>query len=117
VRPQFCPSQENELSFFYAMERANGDWFALDSHGAFRVPVFHSSNDAMVARSRDSGMECFRPTVIDEQALKGLAAPDGSPAGFWLVTDPLRKLKRGQLLDVEQLMLLIRTNSNEPKSG
>lgn len=99
------------------MERANGDWFAFLDHGAFRVPVFRSRNEAMVARSRDSGMECFRPAVLDEQALKGLVAPDGSATGFWLVTDPLRNLKRGQLLDVEQLTLLIRTNSNVAKSG
>jgi len=38
----------------YALQRANGDWFALDDHGRFRVPVFRSSSEAMVARARDS---------------------------------------------------------------
>ena len=105
------------MSVLYAMQRANGDWFALDDHGGFRVPVFRTSKAAMVARSRDSGMECFRPVVLDERGLKGLLAPDGSPISFWLVTDPLMNLKRGQPLDVAQFMLLIRGNSDKVKSG
>lgn len=109
--------RRSELSVLYAMQRANGDWFALDDHGGFRVPVFRTSKAAMVARSRDSGMECFRPVVLDERGLKGLLAPDGSPTSFWLVTDPLMNLKRGQPLDVAQFTFLIRGNSDKVQSG
>jgi len=33
----------------YAMQRANGDWFALDQREGFRVPIFSSSREAMQA--------------------------------------------------------------------
>ncbi len=45
------------MKTLFAMQRANGDWFALDDQGSFRVPIFHSSGAAMLARSRDTGME------------------------------------------------------------
>ena len=60
------------MKTLFAMRRANGDWFALDDQGGFRVPVFHSGGAAMVARSRESGMECFRPVALDAAALKNL---------------------------------------------
>ncbi len=85
------------------MRRANGDWFALDDRGGFRVPVFNSSGEAMLARSRDSGMECFRPVVLDAAALRNLLTTDEGAASFWLVADPLMKLSRGRPFDRQQL--------------
>jgi len=87
----------------FAMRRANGDWFALDDQGSFRVPVFHSSGAAMLARSRETGMECFRPVVLDEAALGNLLSTDEGSASFWLIADPLLKLSRGRSLDRRQL--------------
>jgi hypothetical protein len=87
----------------FAMRRANGDWFALDDQGSFRVPVFHSSGAAMLARSRETGMECFRPVVLDAAAFKNLTTTDEAKACFWLVADPLLKLNRGRPLDRQQL--------------
>jgi hypothetical protein len=87
----------------FAMRRANGDWFALDDRGSFRVPIFHSSGAAMVARSRDTGMECFTPVVLDQAALENLTTTDEGKACFWLVADPLMKLSRGRPFDRRQL--------------
>ena len=58
-------SEETAMSSLYAMQRANGDWFALDDHGRLRMPVFHSSNAAMHARIRHPGMLLFKPKVFD----------------------------------------------------
>ncbi len=101
------------MSSVYAMQRANGDWFAVDDHGRSRVPVFRSSSEAMVARSRDSGMECFRPVVLDEIAFKNLTTTDEGKACFWFVDDPLIKLSRGHPLDHAQLALFMR-DGEEP---
>ena len=87
----------------FAMRRANGDWFALDDKGSFRVPIFHSGGAAMTARMQDSGMECFRPVLIDEAAFTNLTTTDDGKASFWLVADPLMKLSRGRALDHRQL--------------
>jgi hypothetical protein len=91
------------MKTLFAMRRANGDWFALDDEGSFRVPVFHSSGEAMLARSRETGMECFRPVVLDAVALRNLTTTDEGKACFWLVADPLMKLSRGRSLDCQQL--------------
>jgi hypothetical protein len=106
------------MKTLFAMRRANGDWFALDDHGSFRVPVFHSKGEAMLARSRDTGMECFRPVVIDELAFKNLTTTDEGRACFWLVADPLMKLSRGHPLDRQQLEQFMRNGKGQPaKSG
>jgi hypothetical protein len=96
------------MKSLFAMRRANGDWFALDDKGSFRVPVFHSSGAAMTARMQDSGMECFRPVVIDEAAFKNLTTTNDGAASFWLVTDPLMKLSRGRALDHRELEAVLR---------
>jgi len=106
------------MKTLFAMRRANGDWFALDDQGSFRVPVFHSSGEAMVARSRDTGMECFRPVVLDAAAFKNLTTTDEGKACFWLVADPLMKLSRGRPLDRKQLDQFMRNGEGKPaKSG
>ncbi len=89
------------------MRRANGDWYALDDNGAFRVPVFQSSSSAMTARMQDPGMECFRPVTIDESAFRDLTTTDDGKAAFWLVMDPLMKLSRGRALNHNELKALL----------
>jgi hypothetical protein len=95
------------MNKLFAMRRANGDWFALDDEGLFRVPVFRSSAAALVARSRDAGMECFRPVMLDAAALENLTTTDEGKACFWLVNDPSMNLSRSRALDrngLEQFM-------------
>ena len=96
------------MSSLYAMQRANGDWFALDDHGRLRMPVFRSSRAALHARSHHPGMFLFKPMVFDERALKGLALEEGgNDVCFWLVDDPFVNVGRGHLLDPTQFGLLI----------
>jgi hypothetical protein len=89
-----------------AMRRANGDWYALEDNGRSRVPVFVSERDAMLARTRDSGMECFRPVVLDEAAFENLTTTDQGAASYWLIEDPLRRLSLGRPLDSAELAAL-----------
>jgi hypothetical protein len=106
------------MKTLFAMRRANGDWFALDDEGSFRVPVFHSSGEAMLARSRETGMECFRPVALDAAAFKNLTTTDEGKACFWLVADPLMKLSSGRPLDRMQLEQFIRNGEGKTaKSG
>ncbi|MEN3327654.1 MAG: hypothetical protein V7638_2461 [Acidobacteriota bacterium] len=89
------------------MRRANGDWFAVDDNGHLLMPIFKSSGDAMMARSRDNGMECFRPVAFDSHALEQLRKTDGNTAAFLLVSDPARNLKRGDRLNFADLAPLM----------
>ena len=100
------------MSTLFAMQRANGDWFALDDKGRFRVPIFHNRGAAMVARSRETGMECFRPVLLDETTFKNLTTTDGGKACFWLVEDPLMKLNRGRALDIPELARVMRNGNS-----
>jgi len=104
------------MSDIYVMQRANGDVFALDDHGRFRVPLFNSSSDAFLARLRNFGMLLFKPVQLNAALLKELV-PVGGAAGvdFWLVSDPLINLNRGRLVQPEQLALLMR-NRVKPKT-
>lgn len=101
----------------FAMQRANGDWFALDDHGGFRVPLFHTTNAAMIARSRDTGMECFKPVQLDEAAFTDLTTTDEGKACFWLVEDPAMKLSRGRPLDRQQLARFMQNGKEEVGKG
>jgi hypothetical protein len=97
------------MSGLYAMRRANGDWFALDDRGRFRVPVFSSQWDGMLARVRHWGMRLFKPTALDGRALEELVPADGvSETDFWLVDSPFTGLKRGRRVDEAQLAALVR---------
>ncbi len=49
----------------YDMQRANGNCFALDNGGRFRVPLLHSNADAMMARLRNFGMLLFKPVELN----------------------------------------------------
>src|SRR5580765_6049931 len=90
----------------YAMRRANGDWFTLDDGDRRRVPVFHSSHDAFMARLRTVEMLLFSPIVLDarllNEILDGLAEVD-----FCMVNNPYASLKRGTSLPHTQLASLI----------
>jgi len=98
------------MNDLYAMQRANGDWFAFDDHGRFRVPLFHSSHDAMMARLHNFGMLLFKPVALDARLLREMVnASDARDMDFWLVNDPLVNLNRGRLIEHEQLALLIQS--------
>ena len=97
------------MKTFFAMRRANGDWFAVADKGNLRVPIFKSSGDAMIARSRDSGMECFRPVTFDACALEELRRTDGHTASFLMIADPSRHLKHGLRLGFNELAPLMVT--------
>jgi len=105
------------MKTLFAMRRANGDWFALDDRGTFRVPLFQTSSDAMLARSRETGMECFRPVRLDAPAFENLTTTDEGKACFWLVADPLRELSRGRAFDRQQLSQFMANGDRETKSG
>jgi hypothetical protein len=92
----------------YVMQRANGDVFALDDRGRFRIPLFNSSSDGFLARLRNLGMLLFKPVLLDDSLLDQLV-PLGSAADvdFWLVGDPLINLNRGRLVQPTQLAVLM----------
>ena len=107
------------MSEIYAMRRANGDWFALDGHGRLRVPLFHTSQDAMMARLRNFGMLLFEPVALDAQLLKEVAlAGTGSDVDFCIVNDPFASLTRGSHLALAQVVSLLNSPSvHETVSG
>lgn len=105
------------VNTLFAMQRANGDWFALDDHGKFRVPIFHSAREAMIARSRDTGMECFKPVALDEAAFLNLTTTDEGKACFWIIRDPSLNLSRGLALDHDQLAQIMRNGNERPKNS
>src|SRR5215218_460312 len=96
------------MSNIFAMQRANGDVFALDDHGRFCVPLFHSSRDAMTARSRNGDMLLFKPTAVDARLLREIAPKEGrNDVDLVLVDDPLRSLNRGSLIKPAELVMLV----------
>jgi hypothetical protein len=95
------------------MRRANGDWFAFEGRGRLRVPLFHSSHDAMMARLRNFGMLLFQPVALNARLLKEMVRASGaSYADFCMVNDPLVSLGRSNPLGQEDLVLLL-NNSDE----
>jgi hypothetical protein len=95
------------MSDIFAMQRANGDVFALDDHGRFCVPLFHSSRDAMTARLRNTDMLVFKPVALDARLLQELVPKAGqNNVDLLLVNDPLRSLKRGSRVEHAELALL-----------
>jgi hypothetical protein len=97
------------MSDIFAMQRANGDWFALDHHGHLRVPLFHSIHDATMARLRNFGLMLFEPVVIDALFLKEIVPLAGEDeVDFCMIDDPFASLKRGVTVGRRELSLLIR---------
>ena len=107
------------MSNIFVMQRANGDVFALDDHGRFRVPLFNSSSDAFIARLRNFGMLLFKPVQLDAGLLKQLVPLGGAAeVDFWLVNDPLINLNRGRLVQPAQLAALMGSRIKlRPASG
>lgn len=100
------------MSKMYAMQRANGDWFAFEEEGHLRLPVFLSRHEAMQAQAHNWGMLLFRPAIFGARTLDELA-PAGGASGihFWLADGSSTKLKHGHLIDHARLALLM----NGPK--
>ena len=99
------------MSDIYAMQRANGDVFALDNKGRFCVPLFHSSHDAMTARLRNGDMLLFKPVALNARLLRELRPKGGQNVDLLLVKDPLRSLKRGDQVDHAELTLIVRNHT------
>ena len=109
------------MSGIYAMRRANGDWFAFEGRGRFRVPLFHSSHDAMMASLRNFGMLLFRPVALDTRLLKEMVPIGGAGhVDFCMVKDPLVSLRRGKPVGQDDLVLLLNKSgelSTVPHNG
>jgi len=96
------------MSDIFVMQRANGDLFALDHKGRLCVPLFHSSCDAMTARLRNTDMLVFKPVALDTRLLRELVPKGGQhKVDLLLIKDPLRSLKRGDLVDHAELVLIV----------
>jgi hypothetical protein len=96
------------MSGIYALQRANGDVFALDHNGGFCVPLFHSSSDAMTARSRNGDMLLFKPIALNDRLLREIAPQrNAGDVTLLLIEDPLRSLKHGSLIEHDELALLV----------
>ena len=103
------------MNDIFAMQRANGDWFALDHDGGLRVPLFHSIHDAMMARLHNFGLLLFKPVVVDALFLKKIAPLPGEAAvDFSLVDDPFASLSSGSAVGRRELALLIQPDKHEP---
>jgi hypothetical protein len=99
----------------YALRRANGDWFALEDHEQLRVPLFHSSHDALMARLRNFGMLLFEPVALDTHLLATIAPGDRSDVNFWIVSDPFASLKRGRPIERAQIVSqLVNRDEHQP---
>jgi hypothetical protein len=96
------------MSGIYGMRRANGDWFALQTHERLRVPLFHNSHDAMMARLRNFGMLLFHPVALNPHLLNEMVPAGGaSDVDFYMVNDPLVSLDRGNPLGQLDIVLLM----------
>lgn len=105
---------ERGMTDIYAMRRANGDWFALEDNGRLRVPVFHSSHDALMARLRTVEMLLFSPIALDPQLLNEIV--DGrNEVDFCMVNNPFASLRSGSLLQQTQLASLISSAAPPPR--
>jgi hypothetical protein len=102
------------MNAIFAMQRANGDWFALDHHGGLRVPLFHSVHDAMMARLHNFGLLLFKPVVVDALFLKEVVPlPGEDEVDFSMVDDPFASLNSGSIVGRRELALLIRPDEHQ----
>ena len=96
------------MSDIFAMQRANGDWFALDHDGRLRVPLFHSIHDGMMARLRNFGLLLFKPVIVNDLFLKKIKPlPGEAEVDFSMVYDPFASLNDGRIVGRRELALLI----------
>jgi len=97
------------MNTIYAMQRANGDWFALEQREGFRVPIFSSNREAMQARAFNVELLVFKPVPVDDRALTDLAPIDDQrPTHFWLVKNACVNMKQGVALEHSELAGLVR---------
>jgi hypothetical protein len=96
------------MNDIFAMRRANGDWFVMEDHGRVRVPLFHSSHDALMARVRNFGMLLFHPVALDARSLNEIAPVREGNVDFCMVSDPFASLKRSPKLEPCELGLLVK---------
>jgi len=102
------------MNAIFAMQRANGDWFALDHHGGLRVPLFHSVHDAMMARLHNFGLLLFKPVVVDALFLKEVVPlPGEAEVDFSMVDDPFASLNSGSIVGRRELARLIRPDEHQ----
>ena len=102
------------MSEIFGMQRANGDWFALNDGGHLRVPLFYSTHDAMMARLKNFGLLLFKPVVVNARFLKETAPLRGeNGVDFCMVDDPFDSLSCGKPMARAQLALLIQRSRNE----
>jgi len=100
------------------MQRANGDWFALEQRDGLRVPIFSSNREAMHARAFNVELLVFKPVAVNERALNDLEQVDGQPPShFWLVKDACVNMKRGVALEHSELVKLVRAETNGGNLG
>ena len=96
------------MSDIFAMQRANGDWFALDHHGRLRVPLFHSIHDGMMARLRNFGLLLFKPVLLDARFLEEIVPlPGEDQVDFCMVDNPFTGLECGSTVGRTQLAFLV----------
>jgi hypothetical protein len=104
---------ERVVTEVYAMRRANGDWFALEEDGKLRVPVFHSTHDAFMARLRTVEMLLFSPIALDVQLVNEIVGGAGA-VDFCIINNPFASLRRGLRVPQSQLASLL-TCADPPK--
>ena len=97
----------------FAMRRANGDWFALENDGRLRVPVFHTAQDAFMARLRTVEMLLFSPIALNAKLLNEMVGDRGD-VDFCIIDNPSASLRRGLRLPQSQLASLL-TETDPPK--
>jgi len=98
----------------YAMRRANGDWFALEDNSKLRVPVFHSSHDAFMARLRSVDMLLFSPIALDAVMLNEIVGGRGE-VDFCIVDNPFASLRQGSRLPQSQLASILSNTDPPPR--
>lgn len=92
----------------YAMRRAGGEWYVVETAAGLHVPVFRSRGDAARARIRNWRMLFCKAVRLDERAIRDLATRDGEArTHFWLVDDPAARLESARSVDHGQLARLI----------
>ena len=99
------------MNDIYAMRRANGEWFVMQDHGRVRVPLFHTSQDALMARVRNFGMLLFEPIALDARSLKEIAPAGEGNVDFCLVNNPFASLKRSPKVESSELALMVNNPS------
>ena len=101
----------------YGMQRANGDWFALQKHNGLCVPLFASDGDARKTRAFNVEMLVFKSVPLDERALNDLKKSVGdSRAYFWLVETGSTSMRHGSALTHAEVAALVRNGNGDDET-